>query len=79
MPRRIDTEGAFRAAIKREASGRQTVSTQDFVAHLVAVNWEWSLKEANDWIESHVSTFKDVSTCEGQERTFMLYNPNGGL
>ncbi|MEL2240662.1 DNA polymerase V [Leclercia adecarboxylata] len=79
MPRRIDIESAFRAAIKRETSGRQTVSTQDFVAQLEAVNWEWTLKEANDWIESHVSTFKDVSTSDGQARTFMLYNPNGGL
>jgi hypothetical protein len=72
MPRGIDIESAFRAAIKREASGRQTVSTQDFVAQLVAVNWNWTLKEANDWIESHVSTFKDVSTSEGQARTFAL-------
>jgi hypothetical protein len=72
MPRGIDIESAFRAAIKREASGRQTVSTQDFVAQLVAVNWNWTLKEANDWIESHVSTFKDVFTSEGQARTFAL-------
>ncbi|MCC4944717.1 DNA polymerase V, partial [Klebsiella pneumoniae] len=24
-------------------------------------------------------TFRDVSTQEGDERTFQLYNPNGGL
>lgn len=79
MPRRIDIEGAFHTAIKHESNGRRTVTTEDFVKHLAHANWNWSLKEANDWIESHVSTFKDVSTCEGQERTFMLYNPNGGL
>ncbi|SLT73958.1 Uncharacterised protein [Klebsiella pneumoniae] len=26
-----------------------------------------------------VTTFRDVSTQEGDERTFQLYNPNGGL
>ena len=55
------------------------MTTEDFVKHLARANWNWSLKEANDWIESHVSTFKDISTTEGQARTFMLYNPNGGL
>ncbi|EAA7189272.1 DNA polymerase V, partial [Salmonella enterica] len=34
---------------------------------------------ANAWIESSVSTFKDISTVEEEERTFMLFNPNGGL
>ncbi len=48
MPRRSDTEGAFRAAIKRKPSGCQTVSTQDLVMQLVMVNWDWSLKEANE-------------------------------
>ncbi|WNY87397.1 DNA polymerase V [Leclercia adecarboxylata] len=79
MPRRIDIEGAFHTAIKHESNGRRTVTTEDFVKHLARANWNWSLKEANDWIESHVSTFKDISTSEGQARTFMLYNPNGGL
>ena len=46
---------------------------------LAEVNWHWSLKEANEWIETHITTFRDVSTVEGEERTFQLYNPNGGL
>lgn len=79
MPRRIDIEGAFHTAIKHESNGRGTVTTEDFVKHLARANWNWTLKEANDWIESHVSTFKDISTSEVQARTFMLYNPNGGL
>ncbi|MBB3323517.1 DNA polymerase V [Atlantibacter sp. RC6] len=66
MPRRIDIEGAFHTAIKHESNGRRTVTTVDFVNHLARINWNWSFKEANDWIES-------------QARTFMLYNPNGGL
>ncbi len=48
MPRRSDTEGAFRAAIKLKPSGCRTVSTQYFVMQLVMVNWDWSLKEANE-------------------------------
>ncbi|MCU6666290.1 DNA polymerase V [Silvania hatchlandensis] len=79
MPRQNDIEGAFRAAIKHEPSGRRTLATEDFMRHLALANWDWSLKEANEWIESHVSTFKDITTIEGQARTFMLYNPNGGL
>ncbi|MDR8289381.1 DNA polymerase V, partial [Acinetobacter baumannii] len=27
----------------------------------------------------YVTTFRDVSTQEGDERTFQLYNTNGGL
>ncbi|MDH8096173.1 DNA polymerase V, partial [Klebsiella pneumoniae] len=27
----------------------------------------------------YVTTFRDVSTQEGDERTVQLYNPNGGL
>ncbi len=48
MPRRIDIEGAFHTAIKHEPSGCQTVSTQDLFMQLVMVNWDWSLKEANE-------------------------------
>ena len=79
MPRQNDIETAFNTAINHEPNGRRTVTTEDFVKHLARSNWDWSLKEANEWIESHVSTFKDISTSEGQARTFMLYNPNGGL
>ncbi len=79
MPRRDDIERAFCAAIIFEPSGRRTVKTSDFVRELKRVNWDFSLKDANDWIEASVSTFKDVSTTEGEERLFMLFNPNGGL
>lgn len=79
MPRYYEIETAFRSAIVREPSGRRTVTTRDFVRELKKVNWNFSLKDANAWIESSVSTFKDISTVEGEERTFMLFNPNGGL
>lgn len=79
MPRRSDIESAFRAAIKHDPNGRKTVTTVEFVRELSKVNWYWSLREANQWVESYVTTFKDISPNEGEARLFMLYNPNGGL
>lgn len=79
MPRTYEIEAAFRDAIVIEPAGRRTVTTQDFVDHLAKVNWNWTLKQANQWIESYVTTFKDISEQEGEARTFMLFNPNGGL
>lgn len=79
MPRLYEIEGAFRAAIKIEPSGKRTVTTQAFVNELEKVNWHWSLKQANTWIETYVTTFRDVSDQEGEARTFQLFNPNGGL
>ena len=79
MPRLYEIEGAFRAAIHFESNGRRTVTTQEFVKQLAAVNWNWSLKQANNWIECYVTSFRDISAKEGEERTFMLFNPNGGL
>lgn len=78
MPRRQEIEVAFKAAVNIAENGRRTVTTQDFVKQLTAVNWNWSLKEANNWIECYITTFKDVSDHEGEARTFMLYNPNNG-
>lgn len=79
MPRLYDIEGAFRSAIEIEQNGRRTVTTQRFVSQLHAVNWNWSLKEANSWIECYVTTFRDVTDHEGEDRIFQLFNPNGGL
>lgn len=79
MPCYYEIEAAFRSVIQMAPNGRRTVTTEDFIRQLKAVNWQWTLKEANDWIESRVSTFRYVSTEEGEKRTFMLFNPNGGL
>lgn len=78
MARRYEIGCAFNAAVKVELNGRRTVTTQDFVAQLEKVNYHWSCREANQWIEISVSTFRDVSVMEGDNRTFMLFNPNGG-
>lgn len=69
---------AFDRAMKISPKGMKTVQTADFVKELAKVNWHWSRKQANEWIEVSVSTFKDISAEEGDNRTFMVYNPNGG-
>lgn len=79
MARRDDIETAFRAAVEFKPDGRRIVTTEAFVRELQKVKWDWTLKEANKWIELSVSTFKDVSTEESENRMFALYNPNGGL
>ncbi|STB30845.1 Uncharacterised protein [Citrobacter koseri] len=65
--------------IRIEPNGRRTVTTQAFLSELGKVNWNWSLGQANTWIETYVTTFKDVTDHEGKDRTFQLFNPNGGL
>ncbi|HFI1904541.1 TPA: DNA polymerase V [Enterobacter roggenkampii] len=79
MPRTYEIEGAFKKAIKIEQNGRRTVQTSDFVRELRLINWDLTARQANQWIEVYISTFKDISTTEGEDRLFMLFNPNGGL
>lgn len=78
MPGYYEIETAWRAAIRREPNARQTVTTENFVRELEKVNWHWSPRQANQWIETYVTVFRDVSTTEGENRTFQLFNPNGG-
>ncbi len=78
MPRLSDIRPAFYAALHISPKGKRTVATVDFVAELAKRNHALSLHEANVWIEHHIDTFKDISTQDGEERTFMLYNPNNG-
>ena len=69
MPRDYEIKGAFVNAIKRDSTGRYVVTTQNFVHQLEIVNWHFSLREANQWIKTHASTFRDVSTQEGGAKT----------
>lgn len=78
MPRYDDKGIAFDNAMKIDPKGRRIVTTSDFVAELEKVNWHMSLKEANEWIEIYTHSFRDISTQEGEARTFQMYNPNGG-
>lgn len=70
---------AFCASISRNPKGYQYLRTRDFVCALQERGVHFSGREANQWIEGYVTTFKDVSTQEGDDRTFQLHNPNGGL
>ncbi|EQC2551409.1 hypothetical protein ACY3NT_003286 [Enterobacter sichuanensis] len=56
--KQYEIEGAFRAAEKIDQTGRRNVTTEDFVKQLEAVNWNWSLKHANNGIECYVTTSK---------------------
>ena len=60
------------------SDGRQTVTTAAFVRELHKFNWHWTPRQANQWIETYVTVFRDVSPNEGENRTFQLFNPNGG-
>jgi hypothetical protein len=31
-----------------------------FIRELEALNWIWSAKQANHWVENYVTTFRDV-------------------
>lgn len=79
MPRDYEIKMAFRQALKRDAEGRFTISTLDFVAVLKRYKWEYSLSEANKWIETHTTTFRDISPTNGEERVFQVFYPNGGM
>ncbi|WP_337021848.1 DNA polymerase V [Pantoea anthophila] len=79
MPREYEIKDAFRLAIKRDARGRYTISTSDFIKELHQLNWHFTASEANRWIEAHKPDFRDISVSEGQERTFQVFNPNGGM
>ncbi len=79
MPRDYEIKMAFRQALKRDVEGRLTISTVDFVAVLKRYKWEYSLSEANKWIETNTTTFRDISPRNGEERVFQVFNPNGGM
>ena len=79
MPRDYEIKDAFVSAIRRSPDGGVTVTTHEFVRQLELLNWHLSLREANQWIKSHTVTFRDVSTQEGEAKTYKQFNPNGGI
>lgn len=76
MGRSYEIPIAFSASVKVDPKGKRTVETVDFVRELALRNHHFTLREANIWIEHYQSTFKDISTQEGDRRTFMLYSHN---
>ncbi|SEK37796.1 hypothetical protein SAMN04487787_101670 [Kosakonia sacchari] len=79
MPRRQDIPFAFHQAIHCEPSGRRVVTTGEFVRLLAAVNFHWTLAQANDWIKSHTRNFRDITPHHGEDRLWFMFNPNGGI
>lgn len=79
MPRNYEILMAFSQAIKRGAEGRFTISTLDFVKELDRIYWHYTLSAPNKWIETHTTTFRDISPTDGDERVFQVFNPNGGM
>lgn len=76
MPRRDNIAQTFRESIRLASNGRRTVTAVDFVAALSKVSHHFTLAEANHWIEIYQHSFRDISTEEGERRTFKLFNPN---
>lgn len=62
MPRNSNTEMAWRNAIVIEQNDRRTVTISGFIRELAKVNWIWSPRQTNQWIEHYVTTFRDIST-----------------
>jgi len=79
MARESDIKAAFMAAMRRESGLGVIVTTQDFVRQLELANWDFSLREANQWIKANTATFRDTSTQEGEAKTYRQFNPNGGI
>ncbi|PKH20583.1 DNA polymerase V [Enterobacterales bacterium CwR94] len=76
MGRRYEIEAAFSESLKITKRG-WVVETREFVSNLAKYNWLWTLKEANNWIEIHKHNFRDISTEEGEARTFHMFDPHG--
>ncbi|MBA8865613.1 hypothetical protein FHW11_002770 [Pantoea agglomerans] len=79
MPRQYEIKHAFMNAMKRDPRLGVIVTTQEFVHQLERLNWHFSLREANQWIKTNTVTFRDVSTEEGESKTYKQFNPNGGI
>jgi hypothetical protein len=47
------------------------------VDKLAEVDGHLSLHEVNEWFEFYAGTYTDISTEEGENRTYFLYNGNG--
>lgn len=79
MPREYEIKHAFMNAMRRQAGQGVVITTQELVRQLELLNWHFSLREANQWIRANTVTFRDVSTLEGEAKTYRQFNPNGGI
>jgi hypothetical protein len=78
MPRLYEIEVACRNAIEIQPNGRRILTIRRFLR-----SWSGITGTGRHGRQSvdrgYVTTFRDVSTQEGDDRTFQLFNPNGGL
>lgn len=71
MARREDIKWAFILAT-RNAKQKGVITTADFVRELALLNWEFSYKEANEWIEFYQAFWRDKSDHHGENKTYVL-------
>ena len=74
MPKLKDINAAFRDAVRLDAKGHQVLRTEDFIRQLRTVNWHFSEKDANDWIERNQTGFVDKTPDFSDNRLWMLRN-----
>lgn len=79
MPRYHEIPVAFKKSITTDPAGRRIVRTEDFVRELAALNHHFTLRQANQWIEHYQSSFSDISTEEGEKRTFHMFTVYGNF
>ncbi|MGF6474901.1 hypothetical protein ABIE06_001721 [Pantoea dispersa] len=60
MLRNYEIITAFRQAVTRDAAGRYTISTLDFIREFDRMNWHYTLRAVNKWIEMYTTTFRCV-------------------
>jgi len=74
MPRRYEINTAFNAAIQRHTKGYLRLHTDDFIREPGILNWHFSRKDANEWIERYQNDFADKTPDQSDNRYWMLRN-----
>lgn len=74
MARDYEIKPAFVQAITLDQLGRQIVTTSAFQANLEAANHHWTLQQCNQWIRREQNMFMELTTENGDNRTYALRN-----
>ncbi|WP_121553973.1 DNA polymerase V [Gibbsiella quercinecans] len=76
MARDYEIPHAFNAAIKRDVTGKFTVSVRDFIHELVKVNHHFCPQQANDWIRRYQYKWRVYEEGASGLHVYVRYNPN---
>lgn len=68
-----DIRVSFHGAMRRNPKYCVTVSTSDFVAEFAKWNWEFSHKEANEWIAQNVMTSRHQLQDEDENKLWQRF------